>query len=76
MQNIPVQDAANHLAQIIRNLQPGEVVVLTENGEALAKLVRTERQSWPCKAGSAKDTAHWMAPDFNAPLEEFKEYME
>ena len=57
-------------------LQPGEEVVLTENGQPLAKLVKTGQTSWPCQAGSAKDKKHWMAPDFNDPLEEFKEYME
>lgn len=34
------------------------------------------RTSWPCQAGSAKDTNHWMAPDFDAPLDDFKDYAE
>jgi antitoxin (DNA-binding transcriptional repressor) of toxin-antitoxin stability system len=60
----------------VAGLQPGEEVVLTDNGQPLAKLVKTGRTSWPCKAGSAKDKILWIAPDFDAPLEEFKEYME
>jgi hypothetical protein len=49
----------------------------TENGEPVAKLARAAPcSSWPCKAGNAKETVHWMAPDFDAPLEDFKEYME
>ena len=76
MQSITVQEAQSHLAEIITGLQPGEEVVLTENGRPLARLVRAERTSWPCKAGSAKDKIVWIAPDFDAPLEEFKEYME
>ena len=52
-------------------------MVITENDEPVAKLARIEpKAQWPCKAGSAKGTIHWMAPDFDAPLEEFKEYME
>ena len=40
----------------------------------MTKLVRTElKKQWPCPAGSAKETIHWMSPDFDAPLEEFKE---
>jgi len=31
------------------------------------------RTSWPCQAGSAKDTVHWMAEDFDAPLDDFKD---
>ena len=36
---------------------------------------RKDRTSWPCKAGSARGKVH-LAADFDAPLEEFKEYME
>jgi hypothetical protein len=47
-----------------------------ENDQPVAKLARTEpNKQWPCKAGSAKGKI-WMAPDFDAPLEDFKEYME
>jgi antitoxin (DNA-binding transcriptional repressor) of toxin-antitoxin stability system len=76
MPTLNLDDAQAHLREIVTNLQPGEEVVLTDNGQPLAKLVRTERTSWPCKAGSAKDKILWIAPDFDAPLEEFKEYME
>jgi antitoxin (DNA-binding transcriptional repressor) of toxin-antitoxin stability system len=76
LSNLNLDDAQANLREIVAGLQPGEEVVLTDNGQPLAKLVKMVRTSWPCKAGSAKDTVHWMAPDFNAPLEEFKEYME
>ena len=76
MTTVNLDDAQAHLREIVSRLLPGEEVVLTDNGHPLARLVRAERTSWPCKAGSAKDTVHWMAPDFNAPLDEFKEYME
>jgi antitoxin (DNA-binding transcriptional repressor) of toxin-antitoxin stability system len=71
-----LDEAQAHLREIVAGLQPGEEVVLTDNGQPLAKLVRTERTSWPCKAGSAKDKILWVAPDFDAPLDEFREYME
>lgn len=76
MPTVNLDEAQAHLREIVASLQPGEEVTLTDNGQPLAKLVRTQRTSWPCKAGSAKDKVHWMAPDFNAPLDEFKEYME
>ena len=55
---------------------PGEELVLTAQGEPLAVVTRPPRSIWPCQPGSAKDIKHWMAPDFNAPLNDFKEYME
>lgn len=76
MSTLNLDDVQAHLREILAGLQPGEEVVLTDSGQPVAKLVKTGRTSWPCKAGSAKDTVHWMAPDFNAPLDEFKEYME
>jgi antitoxin (DNA-binding transcriptional repressor) of toxin-antitoxin stability system len=76
MRTLNLDDAQARLREVVTALQPGEEIVLTDNGQPLARLVRTERTSWPCKAGSAKDKILWIAPDFDAPLEEFKEYME
>ncbi len=76
MSTLNLNDAEAHLPQIIAGLKPGDEVIITDQGQPVAKLVRSERTTWPCKAGSAKDTTHWMAPDFDAPLEDFKEYME
>ncbi len=76
MPTVDLDEARARLREIVAGLQPGEEVVLTDNGKPLAKLVKTGRTSWPCKAGSAKGKILWIAPDFDAPLEEFREYME
>ena len=39
-------------------------------------VTRPPRTSWPCQAGSAKGKILYIAPDFDAPLDDFKEYME
>jgi antitoxin (DNA-binding transcriptional repressor) of toxin-antitoxin stability system len=71
-----VDEVKAHLPEIIAGLNPGEHLVIEQDGEPIAILTRRQRQQWPCKAGSARDTRHWMAPDFDAPLEDFREYME
>ena len=77
MPTVTIQEAQARLSDLIHRLAPGDEVVITENDEPVAKLARTElKKQWPCKAGSAKETIHWMAPDFDEPLEEFKEFME
>jgi antitoxin (DNA-binding transcriptional repressor) of toxin-antitoxin stability system len=76
MATVSIDDASIHLPEIISGLNPGEQLVIVDSGEPLATLTRTPAKQWPCKAGSAQDTKHWMAPDFDAPLEEFREYME
>jgi antitoxin (DNA-binding transcriptional repressor) of toxin-antitoxin stability system len=73
---VAIEDAQAHLPQVLAGLKPGEQLVITQGGQPLAVVTRVPRTSWPCKAGSAKDTTHWMAPDFDAPLEDFREYME
>ena len=77
MTTVTIQEAQATLMDLIHRLPPGDEVVITENNQVVARLARTEPdQQWPCKAGSAKDSIHWMAPDFDAPLDEFKEYMQ
>jgi antitoxin (DNA-binding transcriptional repressor) of toxin-antitoxin stability system len=76
MATLTLDDAQAHLREILDALEPGAEVVLTDHGQQLAKLVKMGRTSWPCKAGSAKDKILWIPPDFDAPLEEFKEYRE
>jgi len=76
MTTVNLDDAKAHLGEIILGLNPGEQLLITQGGQPLATLTRTRPNQWPCKAGSAKDTKHWTAPDFDAPLEEFRAYME
>ncbi len=54
----------------------GEELVLTANDQPVAIVTRTPRTSWPCQPRTAKDRFFWMAPDFDAPLEDFEELME
>jgi len=72
---VNIEDAQAHLQQLIAGLNPGEPVTITKDGEPVATLTRAPLKTWPCKAGTAKDTSHWMAPDFDAPLEDFRDYM-
>jgi len=73
---LTIQEVQAQLSDLIHRLSPGDEVLITENDERVAKLARTEfKKQWPCKAGSAKGKI-WIAPDFDEPLDEFKEYME
>jgi antitoxin (DNA-binding transcriptional repressor) of toxin-antitoxin stability system len=76
MSTVTLQEAQAQLPELISGLPPGEEIVIAEQGEPVARLIRTERKTWPCQAGSAKGKILWVAPDFDAPLEEFEEYME
>lgn len=76
MTSVTLEQAQTKLPQLLAELEPGEEILIVDQGQPLAQVKRVEPASWPCKAGSYKKADFWMAPDFDAPLEEFKEYME
>ena len=73
---LPLAAAQPKLLEIVAGMIPGEEVVLTTNGEVVAVVSRPPRTNWPSEPGTARDRSFWMAPDFDAPLEDFAEYME
>ena len=75
MPTVTLEEAQRRLPELVEGLLHGEELVITRDGLPFAKLTRAPRTSWPCQPGSARDTSHWMAQDFDAPLEDFKEYM-
>jgi antitoxin (DNA-binding transcriptional repressor) of toxin-antitoxin stability system len=75
MSSITLEEAQARLPQLLEQLQPGEEITITEHGRPLAQMKKIERGAWPCKAGSARGRIH-LAPDFDAPLDDFKEYRE
>jgi len=76
MSTVTLEEAQRTLPELLTRLQPGEEITITNQGQPLAQVKKVERTSWPCKAGSYRKADFWMAPDFDAPLDEFKEYME
>jgi len=77
MSSLTVQEAQAKLSELIHNLRPGDEVVITENDQPVARLVAAaQRQQSPRRPGTLRGTVQYMAPDFDAPLDDFKEYME
>ena len=75
MSSVTLEEAQKRLPELLTRLQPGEEILITDHGQPVAQVKKVQRTSWPCKAGSARGKIH-LAPDFDAPLEDFKEYME
>jgi len=73
--SITIEEAQATLKELIGKLAPGEEVVITDNRQPVAKLVATAKPG-ERKLGTLKGTVLYMAPDFDAPLDDFKEYME
>ena len=76
MTTVSLQEAQAKLPELIHALSPGEELVIMENHFPVAKLVAPPLASPARKLGGLRGTVLYMAPDFDAPLDEFKEYME
>ena len=76
MATVPIEEAQTSLVDLIHQLQPDEEVVITENNQPVARLVATASPQPKRRLGTLKGTVLYMTPDFDAPLEDFKEYME
>jgi antitoxin (DNA-binding transcriptional repressor) of toxin-antitoxin stability system len=73
MSTVTLDDAQARLPELLDQLQPGEELTIINQTQPLAQLKKLGRTSWPCKVGSYKKADFRMAPDFDAPLDEFKE---
>jgi prevent-host-death family protein len=74
MSTVSVQEAQAKLSELIHKLKPGDEVVITENNQPVARLLDSGELSGQRKLGNLRGTVQYMAPDFDAPLDEFKEY--
>ncbi len=79
MSTVTVEEAQANLKELIHHLAPGEEVVIVENQQAVATLVG--KGAAPSKSarpgpGLCKGAIVYMAPDFDAPLEDMREYQE
>jgi antitoxin (DNA-binding transcriptional repressor) of toxin-antitoxin stability system len=81
MTTATVQEVQADFLGVLARLQPGEVVEVTADEKVVAHVTCRNPGPWPSVAGTAKAGCYarpgfWMAPDFDAPLDDFKEYME
>ena len=81
---VSIEQAQRQLAQLLDKVAAGEEMVITRDGRAVARLIpegaggggspngtkRPDRVP-----GSAKGLIISIAPDFDEPLEDFREYM-
>ena len=67
-------EAKTHLSKLLDAVEAGTRVVITRHGKPAAQLMPPAVPKRP-KFGCAKGPGFYMAPDFDEPLECFKEYM-
>ena len=75
MHHIELSEAKRQLGDIIDVALSGEEVLITQDDQPVLKLVRVIKPTGRRKAGSAKGLIK-LASDFDAPLDDFRAYME
>jgi prevent-host-death family protein len=76
---VTLDEAQAKLKDLIHQMAPGEEVIITENQQPVAKLVSEQPKPPPKQRpgpGLGKGMITFIASDFDAPLEDMKEYME
>jgi prevent-host-death family protein len=69
-----IAQAKSRLSELVDKAMAGEEVVIARDHKPLLKLVPLRDHSRPLKPGSARGRI-WLADDFDAPLDDFKEYL-
>jgi len=73
MAPVDLEEAKEHLTELVEKAARGEEVVITRNSRPLARIVPIQSRK-PRQFGSAKGLIE-IADDFDAPLEDFRDYM-
>jgi antitoxin (DNA-binding transcriptional repressor) of toxin-antitoxin stability system len=77
MTTLSIQEVQSRLPDLIGHMTPGEEIILTQNDQPVARLIRTTPPERKVRQlGTLKGTVLYMAADFDAPLDDFKDYME
>jgi antitoxin (DNA-binding transcriptional repressor) of toxin-antitoxin stability system len=74
MEQVDLDEAKERLLELIRAAHQGETVLITGDDQEAVQLVPVQVPKGRRQFGSAKGLIK-MADDFDAPLEDFKEYM-
>ncbi|MBK8509360.1 MAG: DUF2281 domain-containing protein [Candidatus Competibacteraceae bacterium] len=75
MQAMTLDEAKIHLLELVEAAAAGEEIFIRKDEDLSVRLVPCPTRRRKRRFGSAKGLIA-MAPDFDAPLEDFKEYLE
>ncbi len=74
MTKISIEEAQAKLPELIHQLPPGEELIITEDDLAVARLT-SALPAGQRKLGTLRGSVSYIAPDFDAPLDDFAVYM-
>lgn len=75
MHIVNIHEAKTNLSKLIKKVMNGEEVIIAKSNKPMVKLVQYDTSKPKRRLGTAKGRIK-IAPDFEAALEDFKEYMQ
>jgi len=67
-------EAKTHFSRLLDEVEAGHRIIITRHGKPVAEISPTLKKK-RARRGCAKGPGFYMAPDFDAPLDDFKDYM-
>lgn len=75
MTQVTIHEAKTHLSRLIQLALAGEEVIIAKGKQPLVRLTVLPESQKQRRIGGASDVVLYIAPDFDAPLEDMAEYM-
>lgn len=74
MSKFNIAEAKSRFSELVQKAMMGEEVIIAKDNKPVLKLVPLERPARPRVSGSGRGQILYMAPDFDATPEEFRDY--
>ena len=75
MKQVSVSEFKNQFDDLVQQVFKGEEVEVCDNGHSFKLVPMPQTEARPRRTAGSLKGQIWMADDFDAPLEELKEYM-
>ncbi|MCC5849152.1 MAG: type II toxin-antitoxin system Phd/YefM family antitoxin [Verrucomicrobia bacterium] len=75
VKEVGTYEAKTHFSKLLEEVQAGTKIIVTRHGKPVAEIQTPSTKKKKARFGCAKSPNFYMADDFDAPLEEFREYM-
>ena len=75
MSKFNIAEAKTHFSKLVQKAMLGEEVIISKGNKPVLRLVPLDKPKQPRKPGSGKGQILYVAPDFDATPEGFKDYV-
>lgn len=75
MKTVTIHEAKTHLSRLIREALTGEEIIIARGREPLVRITPIKSAIIERQFGCAKGIVEYISDDFDAPLDDFQDYM-